>query len=104
MEELVKAGLGALKEWPLVQAAVAIMVLVFAALLARGALKERAAVPVAQPQATVPVQIESPWLTQQVIETHYEVEQIKNTLNVISSKIDGIAILMRRRQSRKSKN
>lgn len=102
---IAKAAFAALKEWPLVQGAVAIFVLVFAALLARGALKERLpqAAPQAVPPQAVPLQVESPWITQQIIGMHYELEQVKALLGVVSNKIDGLAKLLKRRERRKPK-
>ena len=55
------------------------------------------------PPAPVPIQIESPWLTQHLVEMHLEIEHIKHSLQVLSSKVDGISQLLRRRQQRKPK-
>ncbi|WP_375782927.1 hypothetical protein ACE10Z_23725 [Bradyrhizobium sp. Pha-3] len=54
-------------------------------------------------QPPVPIQIESPWLTQQLIEMHYEIEKIEERLGVLSNQVKGIATLLRRREQREPK-
>jgi hypothetical protein len=115
MSDIVKSAFAALESWPLVQGAVAILVLVIAALLAWATLRKQmpassagaTAAPTASP---VPIQIESPWLVQHLVEMHLDIEKIKNALaaqeshqRVLGSKIDGIASLLKRRQSRRDR-
>lgn len=113
MGELIKEAFGVLATWPLVQGSVAILVLVIAALLAWTAIrkempKQEGAPPA--PQASVPVQIESPWLVQQLVEMHLTIENIKSGVDAANAKADtnaaslgSIAQLLRRRWSRAAK-
>lgn len=116
MSDIVRQALGALEKWPLVQGAVAILVLVIAALLAWATLRKQLPQPAASgqgappPQPPIPIQVESPWLVQHLVEMHLNIENIKTTmaaqethLRVTSSKIDGIASLLKRRQSRRER-
>lgn len=98
-----KAAFAALSQWPLVQGSVAILVLVFAALLARGALKERLPPPGAPPQPPIPIQVESPWMTQNLLQMQLDLERIADALKALNSKVDGIASLLKRRQARREK-
>lgn len=113
MGDIVRQAFGALAEWPLVQGSVAILVLVIAALLAWATLRRQ--LPAGTPEGpasgqSVPIQIESPWMVQHLIEMHLAIEDIKKTLEaqechsrVTGSKIDGIASLLKRRQSRRDR-
>lgn len=116
MTDIVRQAFSALEKWPLVQGAVAILVLVIAALLAWATLRKQLpqpagpAPPVPPTQAPVPIQVESPWLVQHLVEMHLDIENIKTIqaaqethLRVLGSKIDGIASLLKRRQSRRDR-
>lgn len=112
MVELIKDAFAVLKEWPLVQGAVAILVLVIASLLAFSAVKRQPPAPEKQHQmpAAIPVQIESPWLVQHLLEIHLDVVDIKNAIQAIKAKqetnaagIAAIISLLRRRANRKDK-
>lgn len=113
MGDIVKPAFSVLESWPLVQVAVAILVLVIAALLAWATLRKQLPQPAAPPPGSgpapvpVPIQVESPWLVQHLVEMHLDIENIKNAqaaqdahMRVLSSKVDGIASLLKRRQSR----
>jgi hypothetical protein len=52
------------------------------------------------PPAPTPIQIESPWLTQHLVEMHFEIEQIKGHMSVLSNQVKGVAQLIRRRERR----
>ena len=108
MPDLVKEAFAVLKEWPLVQGAVAILVLVIASLLAWATLRKQfpppSTPPALPPPAPVPIQIESPWLVQHLVEMHYEVEQIRDSVKLLSSKLDGVAALLKRRAARHRKS
>lgn len=99
MAEILKTAFDVLSQWPLVEGAVAILVLVFAGLLARGALKER----LPPQQQSIPIQVESPWMTQNLLQMQLDVERIKDGLGVLIGKVDGVAALLKRRASRSAK-
>ncbi|MCP1832852.1 hypothetical protein [Bradyrhizobium sp. USDA 4545] len=80
----------------------ALIIFLIALPLIRAGFRDRPAAPPAQ-QPPVPIQIESPWLTQQLIEIHYEVEKIEERLGVLSNQVKGIATLLRRRERREPK-
>ncbi|MCC8968185.1 hypothetical protein H8A95_39250 [Bradyrhizobium sp. Pear76] len=113
MAELIKDAFAVLKEWPLVQGAVAILVLVIASLLAFSAVKRQphqAEKPAAPAPTPVPVQIESPWLVQHLVEMHLDIENVRKTLDEINARLNtnaaavaGIVTLLRRRAARKAK-
>jgi hypothetical protein len=114
MGDLIKQAFEVLHEWPLVQGAVAILVLVIAAVLAGAAIRRQTPrppeSPVTQPAPVpVPVQIESPWLVQHLVEMHLDIENIKTAIAAVNSKLDttsatlaSITALLRRRANRKS--
>lgn len=52
------------------------------------------------PRAT-PVEIESPWLIQNLTRMQMDIEAIKDSLDVTNNRISGIASLLKRRQKRK---
>lgn len=112
MGDVVRQGFATLDKWPLVQAAVAVLVLVIAALLAwatlRRQLPQPPPVPGAAPPPATPIQIESPWLVQHLVEMHLDIEKIRSAieameahLRVSNAKIDGLASLLKRRQARR---
>lgn len=81
----------------------ALIIFLLALPLIRAGLRSQpppAAPPVPPP---VPIQIESPWMTQHMVEIHFEIEQIKLQLGVLSNQIKGIATLLRRRERREPK-
>lgn len=117
MTDIIKPAFAALESWPLVQGAVAILVLVIAALLAWATLRKQLPQPgspstgAAAPPAPVPIQVESPWLVQHLVEMHLDIEENKKAveaievhLGTIGAKIDGITSLLKRRQSRRERS
>lgn len=79
----------------------ALIILLLALPMIRAGLRERPAPP---PLPTMsPVEIESPWLIQNLTRMQLDIEQAKLQLGIISNKIDGIASLLKRRQRQKQK-
>ncbi|ODM71663.1 hypothetical protein [Bradyrhizobium elkanii] len=81
----------------------ALIIFLIALPLIRAGFRDRSPAPPAPQPPPVPIQIESPWLTQQVIEMHFEIEQIKERLGIVSNQVKGIATLLRRRERRDPK-
>lgn len=101
MEKLLEGSFTALGRFPIVQLAVAIVVLAVAGLMIRSALRERSTPP-APPPAT-PIQIESPWLIQHLVEMHLDIVQTKKTMDLMSGQLAGIVSLLKRRQRKRPK-
>jgi hypothetical protein len=57
--------------------------------------------PPAPPPAPAPIEIESPWFVQNFLQMQKDVEAMSTQLRVLSSKVDGIAQLLKRRAGRK---
>jgi hypothetical protein len=109
LAELIKQAFDVLATWPLVQGAVAILVLVIASLLAWSSVRRQVSPQVSRPAPPVPVQIESPWLVQHLVEMHLDIERIKTSQEAGNAKLDaifaavtGAVVLLRRRNKRKS--
>jgi len=82
----------------------ALIIFLLALPLIRKGLRDRP--PAAQPPpapAPAPIEIESPWFVQNFLQMQDDVAKIKRTQEMLSSKIDGIASLLKRRASRKPK-
>jgi len=89
-----------------------IIVLLLALPLIRAGLKElrsdRRADSMTRPTTSVPVQIESPWLVQHLVEMHLAIEDIKKGVDAANAKADtnaaslaSIAKLLRQRANRR---
>jgi len=115
--EIIDKAFAILGQWPLVQGSVAILVLVIAALLAWATLRKQLpgsgnhASQLPQVLPPVPVQIESPWLVQHLIDIHQAVQNIERKqdeanarLNTLHAALTAIAKLLRRRADRQRKN
>lgn len=99
---------------PPMQNMVAFLIVILLALpLIRAGLKEfrSGKVEMSAPPLSVPVQIESPWLVQHLVEMHLAIENIKTGVDAANAKADtnaaalsSIAKLLRRRESRQKRS
>lgn len=80
----------------------ALIIFLLALPMIRAGLKDKPQPPPLPPPVT-PVEIESPWLIQNLIKMQLDIDGINRQLGVISNKIDGIAKLLKRRQRNKPK-
>jgi hypothetical protein len=104
MGEIFKAAFETLKDYPLIQVAVAITVPLLAVVLAYVVRsKERPAS--SPPVAPAPsrIEIESPWMIQNLTRMQIDIETIKDGQGLLGNKVDGIAKLLRQRHARKPK-
>lgn len=80
----------------------ALIIFLLALPMIRAGLKDKPQPPPLPP--VTPVEIESPWLIQNLTRMQLDVEGMKGQLGVLSNKIDGIAKLLKRRQRNKPKS
>ncbi len=76
----------------------ALIILMIALPLIRSGLREKPPPPPASP-----VEIESPWMIQNLTRMQMDIENIKDQIGVLSSQVKGVASLLKRRERRKPK-
>jgi hypothetical protein len=79
----------------------ALIIFLLALPMIRAGLKDKPP-PLPQPPIS-PVEIESPWLIQNLTRMQLDIEGIQGQLGIMSNKIDGIAKLLKRRQRQQPK-
>ena len=82
MEGIPNKALEFLGPFPILQGALALLIILVGLYVALRAVKDRS-----PPEKATPIQIESPWLVQHLVEMHLIIDQIDENVKTIKRKI-----------------